>query len=140
MEKLNESKTKITTDERGSWQYPSMAAQGMVEVELPSLPGSPHPTERLHARDFGRHVIGKIESAMKRSPYIRTGAVQSPAEVLEHYSATAKGSQLMPPDVISNMERLAKEFRAEPEKGRQNYFETMVAPFLSGLQPQRRDR
>ena len=77
---------------------------------------------------------------MKRSPYIRTGAVQSPAEVLEHYSATAKGSQLMPPDVISNMERLAKEFASEPSTTRQKYFETMVSPFLSDLQPQRRDR
>jgi len=140
MEKLNESKTKITTDERGSWQYPSMAAQGMVEVELPSLPGSPNPTERLHARDFGRHVIGKIESAMKRSPYIRTGAVQSPAEVLEHYSAVATGSKLLHPEATARMSRLSKEWKAEPDKSKQTYFETMVAPFLNGLQPQRRDR
>jgi hypothetical protein len=130
---------QLTLDERlKSWTYPSAAASGHVEVELPSLPGSPYPTERLHARDFGRHVAGKIESTLKRNPYLKSGPQQSPAEVLGHYVATARGAKLMDEKTLAYMGRLSKEFAAEKGESRQTYFESMVRPFLNGLKPERR--
>jgi hypothetical protein len=129
---------EITVDGQGHMQFATAAASGNVEIELPSLPGSPNRTERLHARDLGMHVIGKMESSMKRPDYLKFGATQSPVEVLEHYVAVAKGSNLMSPESISDMGRLAKEFRAEPEKDRGAYYKTMILPFLNGLTPKRR--
>jgi hypothetical protein len=131
---------QMTVDSTGGWQYPSAAAEGRVELELPSLPGSPNPTERIHAADFGPHVAGKIESSMKRQGYLRSGPQQGPTEVLRHYVAVAKGSKLVQPDAISQMERLAREFAGEKGEHRQAYFETMVRPFLNGLKPERRKR
>ena len=129
---------RITTDERGTWAYPSLAQSGHVEIELPSLPGSIHATERLHARDFGPHVAGRIEASLRGNPYLRSGPQQSPAEVLGHYVATARGAKLLDGQTLDYMARLSKEFAAEKGEHRQTYFETMVRPFLIGLKPERR--
>lgn len=137
MNKMAESQ-QITVDERGNWQYPSLAAEGYVEVELPSLPGSPNPTERLHARGFGSHVAGKIESSIRGNPYLKSGPQQNPAQVLAHYLGVAKGSKLVGPDAISQMERLAKEFAVQKGEARNTYYKTMVRPFLNGLKPTKR--
>ena len=126
----------ITVDDRGGWQYESAAAEGYVEIELPTLPGSPNAVERLHARDFGVHVAGKIESSMNRQPYIKTGATQGPAATFRHYVASAKGYGLMDSGAIGRMETLAKEFEAEPDQ--REYFEQVIRPYLHSLNPKRR--
>ena len=128
----------IGVDDRGRMTYASAAASGHVEVELPTLPGSPDPTERLLAVDFGPHVAGKIESAMKRQPYLKSGPQQGPVEVLGHYLATARGANLLDEGTVGYMARLAKEFAAEKGEHRQTYFKTMIRPFLNGLKPERR--
>jgi hypothetical protein len=133
----NNSKTAITLSADGkSFDYPSAAESGHVEIELPTLPGSPDPVERLHARDFGVHVAGKIENAMKQNPYLRSGPQQGPPQVLRHYNAVAKGAELMDAGALNRMEQLAGEFEAEPE--REKYFQQVLRPWLNSLSPKRR--
>lgn len=126
----------IRDDGHGGMTYDSAAASGHVEIELPALPGSPNATERLHVRSFGPFVIGKLEAAMRKQPYMKTGATQNAAQVLRHYTAVAKGAQLMNKDAIGRMETLAKEFEEEPD--REAYFEAVVRPYLLHLTPTRR--
>src|ERR1700761_3486614 len=74
------SDLSIGVDDRGRLAYASASASGHIEVELPSLPGSPNAVERLHARDFGPHVVSRIEASMSRQGYLRSGPQQSPAD------------------------------------------------------------
>lgn len=114
------------------WVYPSGSATGFVEIEVPALPGSLNPTERLHMRDFGGHVAAKLESAMNTG-YLRK---QSPAQVFKHYAAVARGASLMDEAALKRMNDLASEFEKEPEK--QHFFEMVVRPYLLTLAPKRR--
>jgi len=138
MDKIGDSQRMDTLDARGNWIYPSGAESGHVEIELPALPGSPNAVERLHARDFGRHVIGKIESSMGRNSYLRSGPQQDPDQTFRHYVAVAKGARLMDSAAIGRMETLAKEFETEADKG--EYFSQVVRPYLLSLSPQKRER
>lgn len=137
---IDEGRRLDTLDANGDWVYPSGAASGHTEVVLPSLPGSPYGEERMLAKDFGMHVIGKIEASMNRQGYMRSGAQQNPAETLAHYVATARGSKLLHPDAVEEMSRLAKEFQEVRASERDGYFTSMVKPFLLGLAPKRRPK
>jgi|SRR5271157_1491370 len=125
----------MSVDDRGSWSYDDAAATGHVEVELPSLPGSPNPTERMHARGFGPFVASKIESFLDRQPYLREPGQTAPA-IFRHYVAAAKGYGLMDRGAISRMETLAREFESEPEQ--REYFAQVVRPYLHTLKPRKR--
>jgi hypothetical protein len=131
-----ESKHAIGVDDRGALQYRSAAASGHIEIVVPSLSGSPNATERLHARDFGQHIIGKIESAMNRQGYMTSGPTQGPAEVFKHYAAVAKGAGLMDSAAIGRMEQIAAEFAKEPEQ--EAYWKMVAKPYLGALTPKRR--
>jgi hypothetical protein len=131
-----DTQTGINVDSHGALAYGTAAASGHIEIELPSLPGSPNGTERLHAKDFGPMVAGKIESAMSRNPYLKSGPQQGPAAVLEHYIATARGSGLMDQATLARWDKLAAEFRREPEQA--EFFNRVVRPSLLGLEPKRR--
>ncbi len=120
----------------GNLQYRSGAATGHVEIEIPSLPGHSAPTERLHARDFPRHVLGKVESAFNRQPYMRTGPQQSPVETFQHYAAVARGARLIDAASLRRMEELGREFEAASD--RQAYYEQSIRPYLLGFAPKRR--
>jgi len=135
--KLNESQ-RIATDERGDWAYPSLAASGFVEVELPSLPGSPNPTERLHARDFGGHVASKIESSLRGNPYPKSGPQQNPAQTLNHYIAVARGAKLVDNGSINRLEALARQL--DKASDQREFFSRVVRPYLNSLKPERRQR
>lgn len=126
----------IGVDERGRMTYASAAAEGRVEIELPTLPGSPNPTERLHAADFGAHVVGRIESSLKKNPYLKSGPQQGPAATFRHYAAVAKGAHLLDEGGLKRMEALAKEFETEPDEG--EFFNQVVRPYLHSLSPKRR--
>jgi hypothetical protein len=130
----------IGVDDRGRMTYASAAAEGMVEIELPSLPGSPNSTERMLAKNFGPIIAGKIEASMNRQGYLTSGSQQGPAEVLQHYLASAKGAKLLDQDTLDYAARLHKEFAAEKGEHRQAYFQSTVKPFLHGLTPRRRKR
>ena len=130
---------QTTVDERlKSWTYPSLAQSGNVEVELPSLPGSPRPTEMLHARDFGPHVAGAVERSMRGNPYPKSGPQQNAAQTFRHYLAVARGSQLLDNGSTNRMEALAKQFDREPDQGA--FFKRTIRPFLNGLKPERREK
>jgi hypothetical protein len=103
-EQEQKDESQLTVDQEGNWQYPTSARTGYVEVELPSLPGSLNATERLHARDFGSHVIAKLESAMQCT-YLRK---QSPTQVFRHYIGCAQGSGLLDSGAIGRMEQIAQ--------------------------------
>ena len=132
--KPNESQ-RIATDERGSWAYPSLAQSGHVEIELPSLPGSPRPTEMLHASALGPRVAEAVERAVRGNPY-KSGPQQNPAQTFRHYLASARGAQLLDERTLNRMEALAKQFDREPDQGA--FFKRTIRPFLNGLKPERR--
>jgi hypothetical protein len=88
------------------------------------------------ARDFGPRVVGKIEAAMSRQPYLTTGATQSPEEVIRHYVAVAKGSQLLDSGAIARLEKLSAEFETKPDQG--EFFNQEIRPYLLALTPERR--
>ena len=125
---------QLTVNEQGGWEYPSGSSSGYVEVELPSLPGAINPTERLHMRDFGPHVVGKIESSMQCA-YLRS-AQQGPAQVFKHYAAVARGASLMDEQALKRMDDLATECESVPE--RDEYYKQVVRPWLHSLTPKRR--
>jgi hypothetical protein len=126
---------QLTVNEQGGWEYPSGSSSGYVEVELPTLPGSLNPTERLHVREFGVHVSDKIERSFNKG-YMRTGPQQGPHQVLAHYAAVARGAQLMDDQALKRLESLASEFEKEPL--RPEYFEMVIKPYLVSLKPRRR--
>jgi hypothetical protein len=128
----------IRTDADGHLNYDSAAAEGMVQVFLPALPGDSHTQERLLAKNFGVHVAGKIEAAFKKQPYLQSGATQSPDRVFRHYLGAAKGSGLVDSGTFGRMEKLAAEFEAESEQ--QEYFQQVLKPYLFSLTPKRRTR
>jgi hypothetical protein len=128
----------IDVDADGRMTHQSGAASGHVEIMVPSLPGSPRETETLHARDFGQHVIGKIESSMKRQGYMTTGPQQDPAETLAHYVAVAQGAGLVDKTTQRRLAELAKGFEAAPEPD--EFYRGTVKPFLGSLSPGRRQR
>ena len=123
---------QLTVNEQGNWEYPTSASTGFVEIELPTPPGSLNPTERLHMRDFGGLVVGKIESSMNTG-YLRQ---QSPAQVFKHYAAVARGAQLMDEQALKRMDDLASEFEKEPE--RDEYYRQVIRPWLHSLAPKKR--
>ncbi len=131
----DEPKKAIGADDRGL-HYPSAAVSGHVEIELPSLPGNHSDVERLHARDFGPFVVGKIESAQSRQGYLRSGPTQTPQQVFRHYTAVARGASLLDAAGLERMSTLAKEF--ERADSPQEYFARTVRPFLHGLTPGKR--
>jgi len=123
---------QLGVTEQGNWEYPTSASTGFVEIELPTPPGSLNPTERLHMRDFGGLVVGKIESSMNTG-YFRQ---QSPAQVFKHYAAVARGAQLMDEQALKRMDDLASEFEKEPE--RDEYYRQVIRPWLHSLAPKKR--
>jgi len=127
---------KIGVNESGRMTYDSASAEGRTEIELPTLPGSPNAVERLHAADFPGHVIAKIEAALTRQPYLRSGAVQDATQVFQHYTAVARGAGLMDAGTLERMEGLAKEFKQELD--REEFFSQMVKPWLLSRTPERR--
>lgn len=124
---------QLGVNEKGDcWVYANGSAAGYVEVELPTLPGSPNPTERLHLRDFGGVVVEKIESAMQCTYLTK----QSPAQVFRHYATVAKGASLMDEGALKRMETLAQDFEREPEQ--EEFFKQVIRPYLHGLKPGKR--
>jgi hypothetical protein len=137
MNHVPEEQRMDTLDSRtGGWVYPSASESGHVEVVLPALPGSATSEVRLLALNFGPHVAGKIESAMSRNPYLKSGPQQSPPQVFRHFVAAAEGSGLVDGAVLSRMKLLAKEFESEPEQ--QEYFQQVIKPYLYNLTSKRR--
>lgn len=131
-----DSSGAIGVDARGQMTYPSAAESGHIEIELPSLKGSSNPTETLLAVNFGTHVAGKIASSLDRASYLKSGTQQDAAQVLRHYAAVARGSGLLDPATLKNLEVLAQEFASEPYQ--REYFEQVARPYLLSLTPKRR--
>ena len=130
--------TGIGVDERGRMTYADAAETGHVEIELPTLIGSPTPTERMHAIDFGPHVIGKIKSSMYRQPYLRSAQPQSPTEVLRHYIGAGQGSGLLDARTVTHLTQVAGDYETSPDPD--DYFQKVVRPALLALRPERRQR
>ena len=128
----------IGVDLRGRMTYADAAESGHVEIELPTLIGSPTPTERMHAVDFGPHVAGKIESSIKRQPYLRSAQPQSPTEVLRHYIAVGKGSGLLDARTVTHLTQVAGDYETSPNPD--DHFSKVVRPALLALRPVRRQK
>ena len=120
-----------------SWAYPSLAKSGMVEIELPSLPGSPRPTEQIHVRDFGGQVALKIEASFRGNPY-KNGPKQNPPQVFQHYIAVAKGAKLVDEGTLDYGGRLARQFDKAADQ--RDFFNRTIRPYLNSLRPERRQK
>lgn len=136
--KGQDESSHITIDGQGRRQFDCLSQTGLVEIVLPSLQGSPNPTERLHAKDFGAHVVGKVTNAFDRVkfPYLKSGPQQSPAEIYRHYLGAAEGSALLNTSTLKQMKSLAAEF--EEAADQRNYFEKTLRPYLHNLAPRQR--
>lgn len=129
-------KTEINVSADGkTLDYPSTAATGFVEIEIPNPRGSVNATERLHARDFGAHVAAAIERTFTTQPYLR-GTGLGPVETFGHYSGAAKGLKLLSDSAQRNMDTLLAKFAAASNPT--EFFKTDVRPFLHGLTPGKR--
>jgi hypothetical protein len=135
MSQIADTPEQLGVGEQGDWQYPSAAQEGYTEIELPTPPGSINPTERLHMRDFGSHLIEQLDTSMRAS-YLKAGPQQGPVATFRHYIGCAEGAQLMDEGALKRMKDLANDFAAEPEK--QEYFNQVVRPYLLTLVPKRR--
>jgi len=122
--------------EHGKMQYGTAAESGHVEIQIPAPAGSPRETETLHVRNFGQHIISKIESAASRQGYMRSGPLQSPAQTFRHYASVARGAQLLDAEGLKRMETLAAEYERESEP--EEFYRTVVKPWLGGLSPRKR--
>jgi hypothetical protein len=126
-----------TLDPQGkNWVYPSAAESGHTQIVLPTLPGSPNSEERLLSKDFGQHVIGKIQASLDRQGYLTTGPQQGPAEIFHHYCGAAAGSGLLDSTALANMKTLAREFSEADD--RNEYYAQVIKPWLGSLQPGKR--
>ena len=129
--------TNSMDEQLKSWAYPSLAKSGHIEIEVPSLAGSPRPTEMLHARDFGGHVAGKIEASLKGNPY-KSGPQQNPAQTFRHYLASAQGARLLDNGSMNRMEALARQFDKAADQ--RDFFNRTIRPYLNSLRPERRQK
>ncbi len=126
----------ISVDTDGRMTYDGASREGRVEIELPSLSGSPTPTETLHAVNFGPHVASRIEAAMSRQGYVRSGPQQRPHEVFEHYISCAKGAELLDAGTLKRAETLSKEFSSEADQ--KEFYQMVVRQWLLDLTPGKR--
>jgi len=126
----------IGVDDRGELAYSGASREGCVSVMLPSLPGAPRETETLLARDFGAHVASRIESALGRQGYLKSGPTQRPHEAFAHYVACAKGAGLLDAGAQKNADALVKEFSTEPAQA--EFFKQVIRPWLHSLSSKKR--
>lgn len=113
--------------------YPSMAATGLVEVELPSVPGGPWPTEKLHARDIPALIISRVERALEpRFKYLHEAAGEV---VLGHYVGALQGADLVDKPTSRALDKLVADFSHLDAREQPKYFEEKIAPFIAGLRP-----
>lgn len=132
-----DGKTAIEISADGkSLEYRGAAEEGFTEVELPSLPGSPNAVERLHARDFGAHVIARVESAMSGNRYLKSGPQLTATQVFRHFIGGAQGVGLVDSRTARHFEELAEAF--EDKGGSREFFEEVLKPYLFNLSPTRR--
>ncbi len=126
----------IAVDANGGMTYDGASREGRIEIELPTLPGSPNPTETLHAVNFGPHVASKIEAAMNRQGYLRSGPQQSGPQTFAHFIACARGAELLDTGTLRRAETLSKEFASEADQ--KEYYEMVIRPWLQMLTPGKR--
>lgn len=126
----------IGVNDRGEMSYTGASAEGRIEIMIPALPGAPRETETLKARDFGPHVVSRVEASMNRQGYLRSGPQQTGPQTFAHFVACAKGAELLDAGALLRAETLSKEFSSEANQ--REYFEQVIRPWLHGLTPGKR--
>lgn len=86
-------------------------------------------TEKIHIRDFGKHVRAQVEDALSSSP-------EEAAKSLFWSIGAAQGASLMPAPVLKEFEGLGLGFAAS--KNPKVFFSKNVVPFLNSLRPEKR--
>ncbi|MGC2637043.1 MAG: hypothetical protein WA294_07675 [Acidobacteriaceae bacterium] len=97
-------------------------------VELPRM-DLKEATEKIQAKDFGRHMRGQVEAALNRSN-------QEGFNTLFHAIGTAQGMQLMPAPALKRFEELGQGFLKS--KNPKLFFTTELVSFLNSLTPEKR--
>jgi len=87
-------------------------------------------SEKIHVRDFGKHVRAQVENAMTH------GSPESGVKALYWAIGTAQGASLMPAPVLKQFSELGSALAAS--KNPKVFFSKSVIPFLNSLKPQRR--
>jgi hypothetical protein len=87
-------------------------------------------SEKIHIRDFGKHVRGQVENALTHS------SPEEGVKALYWAIGTAQGASLMPAPVLKQFSELGLGFAAS--KNPKVFFSKSVIPFLNSLMPGKR--
>jgi len=101
------------------------------EIEIPQrTKDGKGATEKIHVRDFGKHVRAQVENAMTH------GSPEEGVKALYWAIGTAQGASLMPAPVLKQFSELGLGFAAS--KNPKVFFSKSVIPFLNSLTPGKR--
>ena len=101
------------------------------QIEIPQhTKDGKEASEKIHVRDFGKHVRAQVENAMTH------GSPEEAAKSLFWSIGTAQGASLMPAPVLKEFEGLGLGFAAS--KNPKVFFSKNVVPFLKSLRPEKR--
>jgi hypothetical protein len=89
-------------------------------------------SEKIHIRDFGKHVRAQVENAMTY------GSPEEGVKALYWAIGTAQGASLMPAPALKQFSELGLGFAAS--KNPKVFFSKSVIPFLNSLTPGKRGK
>jgi hypothetical protein len=100
-----------------------------IEIPARSVDGRER-TEKIHIRDFGKHIRARVQDALDR------GKPGDAAAALHWQIGVAQGSKLMSGPTLERFQKLGTDFGAS--KNPQAYFQKNLIPFLNNLKPAKR--
>ena len=120
----------ITGPDRDSLTYPSLAAEGRWELEIPlaNSTNSLCKVEKVQVRNLGRHIAEQTERAFRVSAANACGT-------LSWYVTHLKAAKLFDAGTQGHMEKLVNGFASSSKP--EQYFINNVQPCLMSLVPQR---
>jgi hypothetical protein len=117
--------------------YPSMCGAGVVEVELPCVPGGPWPTEKVHARAVPRLIIDRVERSFNPNfAYLRGEG--APPAIFGHYSGVLQGLELVDKPTGRTLNKLVTDFGNTDKRDQQKFWEERIRPFISEMKSTKR--
>jgi hypothetical protein len=100
-----------------------------IEIPARSVDGRER-TEKIHVRDFGKHVRKQVENALDG------GKPGDAAAALHWQIGVAQGASLMPESTMKQFTELGQGFAAS--KNPKVFFSKNIIPFLNSLTPSKR--
>jgi hypothetical protein len=99
-----------------------------IEIPVRSKDGK-EASQKIHIRDFGKHVRKQVEASLNHSP-------EEGVKAMYWAIGTAQGASLMPESTMKQFTELGKGLSAA--KDAKVFFSKSIIPFLNSLTPKRR--